>query len=162
MTEKKVLPLYWLGRMVEGVDEEFLQGLSDKEQEEFWNEVTEQDLEDRDPWPVLASSSSTGEKTLCFFSSKERVWELADRFYKPNRIHPITRQPMTLDDLQVLVSDDTDRLLAVCDEAAKEQGATSGIINPAPEFFDLYSASLAFPLPEIKEKIQRKAEDCAS
>ncbi len=91
-----MLPLYWLARMVRGLEEEDLKELSEEEEQEFWEDVTEEDLEDPEPWPVLVSG--IGGKTLCFFSSKERVWEMADRFYKVNLVHPITGDPITMDE----------------------------------------------------------------
>ncbi len=159
MSGQKVLPLYWLARMVRGLEEEDLEGLSEQEEQEFWEDVTEKDLEDPEPWPVLVSG--IGGNTLCFFSAEERVWEMADRFYKVNLVHSITGDPITMDDLEVRRSGDVGTLLALCDKAENEHAVTSGIIDPPPEFFEPYSAYSAPSLSEIRERIRRKGEECA-
>ena len=159
MSKDRVLPLYWPARLVQGLGEEDVQGLSEEEEKEFWEDVTEEDLEDPDPWPILVKSGV--ERTLCFFSDKDRVWDVADRFYRVNAIHPITGDPITMDDFQVMGSGDVKAVLSLCDKAETEQAATGGIIDPPPEFFEPYSTYTPSALSDIKEQIRRKAEECA-
>jgi len=158
---QKVLPLFWLARLVRGFEDEDFNDLSDEEQKEFLEELTEEDLEDPDPWPVLINTSG-GERVLCFFSEREDVLDLIDRFFtKVNQVHHITGEPITKDNVHPEASGDVEKLLALCDKAADEQVATRGIINPPPEFFKPYSTYLAPTLAEVKAQIQRKAKECA-
>ncbi len=157
MSGQKVLPLYWPARLLRGYEAEELDELASS------GELTEQHLEDPKPWPILVMILviTSGERTLCFFDTRERVMETFEPFFKVGETHPITGDPITKDDFQVCCSGDVDELIVLCNKAELEHGATRGIINPPPEFFEPHSAVLGSSLSEIKEQIRRKGEQSA-
>jgi hypothetical protein len=131
-----------------------VQGLSEEGEKEFWEDVTEEDLKTLTPGRYSLRAVWRGR---CAFLATRTVWDVADRFYTVNLKHPITGDPITMDDFQVMGSGDVKALLSLCDKAETEQAATGGIIDPPPEFFEPYSTYAASALSDIKEKIRRKA-----
>ncbi len=146
-----MLPLFWPARLLRGHEDEVLDEL------ESSGELTEEDLEDPGSWPILVNAS--GERTLCFFDTRERVLETMDPFFTVGQTHAIMGDPITKDDLQVDSSEDVEELIALCNMAESDLAATRGVINPPPAFFEPHSGYLGSPLSEIKDQIRRKVEE---
>lgn len=111
-------------------------------------------------YPILVSFRKSGQAVLCFFSSEGGAWEFWNPRLPVGQEHPlIPGELITRDDFQRGSSDNEDDLLALCDRAFCEHGISGFVIDPTERFADPYSAYIPLGISQVKEHIQRKAEE---
>ncbi len=119
--------------------------------------------------------STNYSQVFCFFSSEDYAWRWLKRRLEdarailPGGATTLTGEPVSLDDWAMRSTDDADRLLAVCDEAAlvrggpRDEGFSASIPYDGflidPPLWLSRENPLPLSLEDMKAKIRQKAKE---